>query len=280
MSRDSIDNRLRACRWTAIHAGVYFTGAHLPTRRARLIAALLATAEGSVVSHTCAGAEWGVNRPSGVIHITAPGRSTRHLRGVTVHRPRRLDDADVTRRQGLPVTTLARTLLDLAEILPGYRLAKIFEEAERREILDLAAIEAVMARGRGRRGLKPLRRLLARHRALPITHEGLERELQVVLDEAGIPPPLTDVLIHGHEVDAYWPEAQLVVEVDSREFHAHWSAAERDRATDAHLLRHGIAVLRVTARRIREERATLVEDILIQLRLRGDVGRINRHIDG
>lgn len=271
ISVDAIDHRLQALRWRALHPGVYFVGSHRPSTRGLLIAALLATKPGSFLSHTSSGAIREICAEGPRIHVTTPRRGARTLKGVVVHRPRHLDSADVTRVEGLPVATLARTLLDMAEVVSFGHLAKAFEEAERREILNPFELAATMGRNPGRRGLKPLRLLLTRH-SLPTSNEGLERRLQEILHEEGIPPPATNVIVHGYELDAPWPDAKFAIELDSRAFHSHWSAAERDRMKDARLMREEILVLRVTHRRMREDRPELVTDIWTQLRLRGARG--------
>lgn len=224
---------------------------------------MLAAQPSSFLSHTSAAAELQVCREGPRVHVIAPRRTPRRLEGVLVHRPRHLDPADLTRCNGLPITTLPRTLLDLAEILPYDRLRSVAEEAERLELLDLDALTATMTRNPGRRGLKPLSALISHHRALPITHEGIEREFQVLVREEGLPLPQVNVLLAGQRVDCYWPEARFVVELDSRGFHSNWAARERDMVRDANLLRIGIATLRVTHRRMREERSELVADLRV-----------------
>lgn len=192
-------------------------------------------------------------------------RSSRKLHGVKVHRARRLDPADLTRIDGLPVTTLPRTLLDSAETEPYHRLERIFEEADRRRLLDLEEIQACAARNPGRRGLKALTRLVDDYLAVGDAHEGLERLFQRFLAEEGFPQPQTNVLVAGLLVDCYWPEANFVVELDSRDFHSHWAQQERDRVRDGTLLRAGVPSLRVTFRRIAMQRNELVADLASQL---------------
>jgi hypothetical protein len=180
----------------------------------------------------------------GPVHVTVAG-SPKRLAGVVVHRCRRLDPADVTRIDGLPVTTLARTLLDLAETETRDRLEKVLEEADRRELLDLEALRACADRNPGRRGVAPLMELIDLYTPTPGAKEGLERAFGLLLREEGLPLPQVNVLVHGILVDCWWPEARFVVELDSRAFHATWEARERDLARDAALLREGITTLRV-----------------------------------
>lgn len=193
--------------------------------------------------------------------MTIARRADRKLRGVTVHRARRLGPADVTRIDGLPVTTLPRTLLDLAETESTSRFERIFEEADRRGLLDTDALRATAERNPGRRGLKPYLALAETYFSTPDAEEGIEREFQVLLREEGLPLPQVNVLVAGHRVDCYWPASRFVVELDSRGYHSHWAARERDMVRDANLLRNGIVTLRVTRRRMREDRPDLVTDL-------------------
>ena len=264
-ARQAIRYRLKTERIQRIHPRVYAIGPGPLDQRGRWFAALLACRPSPALSHLSAAAEAGLAREFGGIHVTIPRRSPRKLDGVTVHRVRRLDPADVTRVDGLPVTTLARTLLDLAESLPFARFEAIFEEADRRELLDLAAIDACMRRNPGRRGLEPLGRLLADYLPVEGANEGLERLFQRFLAEEGFPQPQTNVLVDGHLVDCHWPEHDFVVELDSRGFHTHWAQQERDKARDGRLLRAGVRSLRVTRHRITRERSELIADLSSQL---------------
>ena len=220
-------------------------------QRGRWTAALLATLPHPFLSHLSAAAHRGLAREATTIHITTASRCPRELRGVTVHRARSIDPADVTHIDGFRVTGLPRTLLDLAETLSPARFASIFEEADRRELLDWKDLHATAARNPGRRGLKPYLDLISHYQPTPGAEEGLEREFQLLLHEEGLPLPEVNVLLAGHKVDCYWPAANFVVELDSRTHHSHWQARERDLVRDADLLRLGIPTLRVTSRRMR-----------------------------
>lgn len=264
--RGAVDHRLRSGQLQRIHPGVYIVGPGPPNQRGRWFAALLATRPDTALSHLSSAAYRGLSAEGRLIHVTTTRRSARKLRGVTVHRARRLDPADITRIDDLPVTSLARTFVDLAETEPYNRLEKIFEEADRRRMLDLDGIGACMMRNPGRRGLGPLTRLLDDYLAVGHANEGLERLFQRFLAEEGFPRPQTNVLVAGLLVDCHWPEHNLVVELDSRDFHSHWAQGERDRVRDGTLLRAGVPSLRVTNRRITRERGELVADLASQLR--------------
>lgn len=261
-TRNSIRHRLSNAHLRPIHTSVYAVGAQPLVARGRWFAALLACRPSPALSHLSSAAAGGLSRERGPVHVSVPGRPpARKLEGVVVHRPRRLDPADLTRVDGLPVTTIARTLLDLAGSESRDRLHGIAEAAERRDLLDLEDLRTCIARNPGRRGIAALGGLLDDYLPVGATREGLEREFQRFLVEWGLPVPQCNVIVWGLLVDFWWPDANFVVELDSREFHGHWSQAERDRERDARLLREGIFTLRVTARRLRKDRERLAADL-------------------
>jgi len=151
------------------------------------------------------------------------------------------------------VTTVARTLLDLADVLDERQLEKAFEEADRLGLLRMRAVEEVCARCPGRRGLKPLRRLVEEARAPEFGRSRLEDRLLALCREHDLPAPHVNVEVLGREVDAFWPEAKLAVEADSWAFHRHRAAFEDDRARDAKMRVEGYSVIRLTDRRLKRE---------------------------
>jgi hypothetical protein len=193
--------------------------------------------------------------------VTAP-RSKHGARMVVLHRVRRLDPVDVTVLEGIPVTTVARTLLDLAEVVSIRQLEHAYEDAERLRILDVRAVHDVLRRGHGRRGLRPLTAVVTRITGPPEpTRSELERRFLDLCREFAIPPPIVNALLHGFEVDALWPDQRLVVELDGRAFHVTRAAFERDRRRDTELQLAGYRVIRVTERRLAEEPAEVAADI-------------------
>jgi very-short-patch-repair endonuclease len=153
----------------------------------------------------------------------------------------------------IPVTSVARTLLDLAEVVDGRQLEKAFEEADRLGLLEMRAVESLCARSPGRRGLKPLRRLIEEARAPETGRSPLEDRVLALCRSHGLPAPQTNVAVLGYEVDALWPDRKVVVEADGWSFHRHRAAFERDRARDARLQVAGYNVIRLTHRRLESE---------------------------
>lgn len=157
-------------------------------------------------------------------------------------------------RDRIPVTSVARTLLDLSEVLYRTQLERAFEEAQRLRLLDARALERLLTRSNGRGGIARLRVLMQRElRPQPDTKSGLERDFARFCRTRAIPEPAFNVLVGGHLVDASWPENRLIVELDSRAHHGTWQARERDTARDGDLQVLGHRVLRVTSRRLADE---------------------------
>jgi hypothetical protein len=141
------------------------------------------------------------------------------------------------------------------------RLERAWEEADRLKRLRLGDIERVCERGYGRRALKPIRRLLAEARAATTVRSPLEDRFQRFCQFYDLPPHSTNVDVLGSEVDALWPAAKLIVELDSWEFHRHRAAFQRDRARDTRLLVAGYRTIRITHHRLDTEATTLANEI-------------------
>jgi very-short-patch-repair endonuclease len=156
---------------------------------------------------------------------------------------------------GIPLTSLSRTLLDLAEVTDEVRLKRAFEEADRLKLLRMPALEQVCARAGKRKGLVALRRLIDAARQPAFARSPLENRFAEFYREhlADLPAPLTNVSILDHEVDAYWPSHRLVVELDGFGYHGHRAAFERDRARDAAMQAAGYRVVRLTHRQLETE---------------------------
>lgn len=261
---DAIKARVGMRRLVTLHGGVYAVGQGRVDRRGRWWAGVLAYGGGTMLSHRSAAEFWGLGRQRGsLVEVTAPaGRQGVERRPrLWIHRCRLLPAEDGTTHRGLPVTTVARTLFDYAEVMPFSQLEKAWEEADRLKLLQLAAVERVCERGYGRRALKPIRRLLAEARAATEGRSPLEERFQRFLEAHRIRPGSTNVDVLGHEVDVLWPAARLVVELDSWEHHSHRAAFERDRTRDPELLLAGYRTMRVTHRRLDREADALAAEI-------------------
>lgn len=253
LGRGAIDARVRLGHLRVLRRGVYALSNVPLTLRGEWLAAVLACGDQAVLSHRAAACLWGLARPPrGPIDVTNP-RGSRGPAGVRLHRSKLASEERAT-EAGVPVTSVARTLLDLAGILDEDGLRRAFEEADRLKLLRMPELERLCARAR-RKGLPALRRLIAAAKQPVTTRSPLEDRFAEFYREhlADLPEPLTNVSILDHEVDAYWPSHRLAVEMDSWDFHSHRSAFESDRARDAAMQAAGYRVIRLTHRQLRTE---------------------------
>ena len=170
--------------------------------------------------------------------------------GIQLHRTRMLAPQDFTVEDAIRVTTVARTLLDLSAVVRPHELAKAIDRAERLRLFHLKAINDVLERANGRRGARALTRAIAAYE--PSTQKSeLERRFKKLIEKAAdLPSPLFNAAVEGetatHEVDAFWPQHRLAVQLDGFEFHRTRRDRERDAASDADLELVGQRVMRLT----------------------------------
>ncbi|MDX6634615.1 MAG: hypothetical protein QOF06_818 [Solirubrobacterales bacterium] len=162
--------------------------------------------------------------------------------------------ADRVLREGIPVTSLPRTLLDVAATVRFDWLEKLVERSEGLGLFDLRAVEDLLARTVGHHGHKRLRRAIALYKPTSFTRSGLEKRFLELVIAAGLPQPHTNYVEHGFELDCYWPEYRFAVELDVFETHGTRAAFERDRERQEDLLLAGIAMTRVTGPRLERNR--------------------------
>jgi very-short-patch-repair endonuclease len=255
-----IAERIRTGRLHRLHRGVYAVGHDALKPQAHWLAAVLACGPGAVLSHASAAAHWGIRQSAAAkVDVTVPARSGRRERkGIRLHRSRRLAPEEATTHEGIPVTTVARTLLDLADVLAAQALKRTIDEAEYRGLLDMTSLIAVVQSNPGRRGQQVLR--LAREEP-EMTRSELEEGFLEMVERRGLPRPRAAVKIDGYEADFVWPEAKLVVELDGRAAHGTRGAFEGDRVRDRHLLRLGYRTVRLTDRALRYEEDEIVADV-------------------
>ena len=254
LSVHHIRTRTRTGRLHRCHRDVYAVGHRSLGRHGRWLAAVLACGDGAVLSHTAAAALWQIVGPRGPtapnVDVTVPsGAAGRRQPGLIVHRCRDLFPEESTAHDGVPVTTPARTILDLAACIGFRSLERMADEAERLRLCGTADLEKVVAAHRGRRGAGALRRLLAAHAiGSTATRSELEERFLALCRRRRLPPPLVNVPLLDYVADFYWPAARLVVEVDGHGTHGTRVAFERDRDRDSHLAAHGYRTLRFTWR--------------------------------
>jgi very-short-patch-repair endonuclease len=229
-----------------LHRDVFAVGHTGLTADSHRLAAVLTCGRRALLSHRAAAELWGFVRSSPHYEVTVP-RSGKRREGIVLHHSRALEPDDRALVRAIPVTTVARTLVDLAEVLDERRLAGAVHEAEVRRLFDLEAVERVLARVPGRAGRHRLRRVLAAYRPEPrFTRSRAERRLLELCERHGLPKPQTNVWVHGHEVDGYWADVEVVVEVDGGATHLTRRAFREDRARDRWLAAAGLGVVRIT----------------------------------
>jgi very-short-patch-repair endonuclease/predicted transcriptional regulator of viral defense system len=247
LSPEAIKSRVRRGTLRRLHVGVYAPGHAALRDEGRWLAAVLACGEGATLSHLSAARLWGFSSVPAdpAVHVTV-ARTHVGRPGVVVHRAR-LTGADRTVRRGVPVTTPARALVDLADVVPVAQLRRIADHGVR---LDADAVRRAAARAPNRRGRGALARLLGDDGADLRTRSALERRVRCLLREAELPQPLVNARVLGHERDFAWPVQRLVLEVDGHAFHAARGAREADHDRDADLVLAGWRVLRLTAAQV------------------------------
>jgi len=254
LSRAHVDKSLRLGRVVAVHRGVYAIAYRPLTRLAPYMAAVLAAGEGALLSHHSASGVWGL-RPhqEGDVHVTVPGRDAcRRRDGIVVHRTPALDRSEVTSRQGIPITTAARALLDVAPDLTDRQLERAFDRALTQHVTTRAAVAAVAGRSPRRAGASRLA-ALARAELAPETNSPAEETLLGLIRAGGLPMPQLNVWIGPYEIDMFWPDHQLSVEVDGFGFHATHRRFEHDHARDLALESMGLVVVRFTRDQVIEQ---------------------------
>ncbi len=272
----TIHDRALTGRLYKIHKGVYAVGRPDLPPKGRWMAAILACGPGAVLSHASAAALHGI-RPSAAtrIDVTVPRPYMPSRPGIRGHRRTALTAPDLTEVDGLPVTAVPRTLLDLATILTEPQLERACEQAVLEGVFDLIAMSDLLRRSHGHRGVRRLRCVLG-HGDLgsDVPASGLERRFRELCEGGGLPPPeINRYLLLGdsyHKVDFLWRSQRVVIEVDSDRYHSTGWQRRRDAERDALLRAHGYRAARVTEEEIehRPKEATTTAAALLARRRR------------
>jgi very-short-patch-repair endonuclease len=259
---------LKAGRLTVIHRGVYLVGP-ISTPKTSEMAAVLACQPDAFVSYESAVYRHGLTPLSAQpdpVHVTVNGRNPRPRADIRLHRAKLADDETMT-VDNVPITTPARTILDLAAILTTPDLEQLMAEAYAAKRTSRSELRRLVARYPGRPGIPALRAIAVttprRTRSRP------ERMLLTLIRKAGLPEPLVNTQLHGYEVDLLWPDHRLVVEFDGRAFHAPKPKRERDSRRDQDLILRGYVVLRVTWHQLTSEPEALIARIATAVAQRG-----------
>lgn len=254
LGRSAIAEWVGRGRLHRLHRGVYAVGHLNLTRNSHFMAAVLACGDKAALSHFSAAVLWGMLGGDGKIHVTAPG--DRRRPGMVVHRAP-LRDREVLKRAGIPLTTPARTLIDLADVAPRRTLERAIDEAEYLR-LDCTGL----APRHGRRGTGRLSAVLAVHRpGSTRTRSHLEEIFLALCDRHRLPRPEVNVEIDGYECDFVWREQRLIVETDGGAAHGTRRAKRRDPVRDADLMIAGWRVWRLSYEQLLRDPDTVAEQL-------------------
>jgi very-short-patch-repair endonuclease len=264
MGRPAVRHRVARGRLHPLYCGVFAVGHRALGKNGRWMAAVLACGPGAVSSFRGAAGIWRL-LPYFWLEVTVPKRR-RGPKEITVHHSPLAPD-EVTTENGIPVTTVPRTLLDLAAVLPGRQLEKALNESEVRQHTDPLSLPDLMERHPHQSGIRVLRELLGHLRlGGTITRSELEARFRDFIRLHKLPIPLFNAPILGFECDCAWPAQRLVVELDGHAVHHTRAAFERDRARDRVLIAAGWRVVRITWRQLLHEPEKIAADLRTMLR--------------
>jgi very-short-patch-repair endonuclease len=252
-SEAAIEHRLTSGRLCKAVRGVYVVGRPGLSPEARWMAAVLACGEGAALSHHSAAALWGIGAERRrLIEVSIRRRCRVRLLRIRARSRPSLPAGDVTTREGIPVTTPARTLVDLATEMGADELERCVNEADKRDLIDPEALRAALPGFRGERGAPALRELLDRQ-TFALSDSDLEVFFRRIAKAAGLPMPRSKAWVNGFEVDFFWPRLGLVVETDGLHYHRTAAEQRRDRVRDQAHVAAGLTQLRFTHYQVRYE---------------------------
>jgi very-short-patch-repair endonuclease len=217
------------------------------------MAAVLFRGEGALISHQSAVWLWGMEPKLEIpVHVSVRWRG--HSQdAIGLHHCPALRAEDIAETERLPVTGVARTLLDYASEAKPIRLERAIDRADRLDLLDLAAIDRIADKVRGHRGRARLLRAMTIYREEGFTRSGGEKRILAALADIGVRRPLVNNFIEGYELDFFWEKERLVVELDSWEHHRSRRSFEEDRERQEKLSMADIEMIRISGTRLKRE---------------------------
>jgi very-short-patch-repair endonuclease len=272
LSASTIARWVRDGRLIRLHNGVFAVGHAALTTDARRIAATLAAGPDGVLTDRSAAATWGMLTDNGPrFHVTTPRAGGRERTPFIAHR-RTLRPDEITTVRGIPVTTVERTLLDVAATGRRGDLAKALERAEELRLLDLRKLRAEIKRSRGQRGVARLRAAVdALEPEDPrLIRSKLEKGVLRLIKQHRLPEPKVNVWLYEWEVDLHWPQLRVAIELDGWQSHRTKAARDRDYDRDLGLALNGYATHRISWDQYRHDRAKVVAALQLWLRPPGD----------
>jgi hypothetical protein len=266
LGEDAVDHRLAIGRLQAVARGAYAVGHRLLSLKGRCMAAVLSSGPGAVLSHRSAARLWGIRDPgAGPVHVTVSRKST-SSKSIRRH-VATLPEDETTVLEGIPVTTVPRTIFDVAAASSVDQVESAIRQAEYLRLDDRLSLLDLVERYPGRRGVRQVRAALARVERLPAgrARSPLEERFLPFLRRFGLPRPrLNDwIVVEGRrfQVDCHWHGTGQVVELDSWEAHGTRSAFREDRARDRILRTAGYDVTRVSWAQLDDEPQAVASDL-------------------
>jgi predicted transcriptional regulator of viral defense system len=259
LTAGEITYRIKVGRLHRLHRGVYSVGHESVSVAGRRMAAVLACGPSAFLSHRTAGGMWAlIDPPSGPIDVTTARRNKPKRDGVRSHLSV-LPDDEVDRMDNIPITTMARTIVDLSSTkLSDTRMRVVLAKAEQLE-LDWAVLRALVDRHARRPGVPRLRRLIADDLLDGVPASELEIRFLEWLVAKGLPLPQLNqnLYLNGAWIrpDCMWREQRVIAEVDSRKHHNDWAQRQRDNARHTALAAQDWKTVRVTAHALAESNA-------------------------
>jgi very-short-patch-repair endonuclease len=242
----AIEHRLRIGRLHRVWRGVYAVGRRELSEEGQLMAAVLACGGETAISHDSAGYRWQFRRRKPIeIELSVPAHVRRSQRGISIHRSVDLCPESVTTQQGIPITTPARTIIDLASRLSTGPLEAAISEADKLGLVSSDELRAAVDSTGRHPGVAGLRRILDRA-SFRLADSELERRFLRLVRRAGFPVPDTGRWLNGFKVDFFWPQLGLVVETDGLRYHRNAVQQVRDRRRDQAHTAAGLTTLRFT----------------------------------
>ena len=262
LTASAVRKRVACGRLHRIHAGVYAVGHPRLTSDGHYMAAVLACGDDSALSHRSSADKRSLRHTArSTIDVITPRRAGRGHTGIDAHTSSTLLPRDIEKVDGIPCTTVARTLLDLGAVLPRRVVERAFNQAEVLRVLDMKQIHDVLTRAGGHRGAAILRAIIRDYTGPTVTRNDLEEAVLAICHAAGFPQPEVNVWIAlqpiGYEVDFLWRSQRLIAEADGRDPHTTRLAFEHDRIRDQRLMLAGYRVVRFPHRQVFEAPASV-----------------------
>lgn len=259
----AIKHRIKTGRLRPLHRGVYAVGHRHLTVRGLRMAAVLACGSGGFLTYASAAAARDLRRTSQAhFDVTVPAGRRRRRPGIRVHESAVIHPDDVSLVDGIPTASVPRILLDLAQTDSPTRIRYVVEQADRIGVFDLRAVDAAIARSPRRKGVPKLQRVLADYRPAPFLRSRLEVDVRDELDRRlELPRHLSNQKVGDVEVDVWFPDSRLAVQIDTPAYHGGPTSFETDRSDDIKLGLLGCRPIRITGKRWENERRRVLWEI-------------------